>query len=532
LSELTGPRFSAQDISLIGQLEQGFFPVTVHAESDLFSAVDSLDRLGYVYALASFFDDQVKGGGNRYQFSFAGHEPGKASLDAFKEAIAKIDIIQIVQTGKDTLPSPQIVERTRLMLNSLLRQEGDKMVIMVAGQFLKGKDGGEHIEQLVRFGEQWAEYSTTLRSGQRDISGIYKLVSNFAFGKAAGLLGDEKVKLSQEVRDRVTPLVLNAGFTIDVRESNLMKGLKRVVTDPAGTAGKAYRKLAGAQQDVVSEVGTAPYERTLSEGTTVQYVCTNVRTCAPESADMMLLRSDPNFVQVELFTNRDGKIDRDAIERERAGRMIVTFPVTFTSGPRKLTDLAAYRGEMMSWLLRTDGNDGMVLATSNGMMGIVNKQRILVSELKAFGVNTSTLEQAGKTELSITRSFEDFQLFVELVRRERLSLQTNMLLLADGVQMPVGGDSLDSRRLLLTFPDGTIGMLSSFTQAKKISTNTAVALAAKLGARHAVYCDTGMYDFAQVYDVTGATQTIGWADNKDSTNLAVFTTRRAPANPR
>jgi hypothetical protein len=66
----------------------------------------------------------------------------------------------------------------------------------------------------------------------------------------------------------------------------------------------------------------------------------------------------------------------------------------------------------------------------------------------------------------------------------------------------------------------------SFTQAKKISTNDAVSLAKKLGASRAVYCDTGMYDFAQIFDVQGKEHTVGWADNKDSTNLGVIAARK------
>jgi hypothetical protein len=527
IAEFIKPAYTSVSNTIATHIEEHALPVKVRIDESFVKSVESLQELGYLFALVSAFEDRNTSLGKIPNFVpiYGTAEAGKASVDAFKKAVLEIDILGVIQKNAGAYPPPDIIERARSMLNTIVRQEGDKMIITVAGQYLRGKDGIGDIMPLIDFAEKWSEFSGKIRSSHRDVAGIYQLVANFAFGKAAALLGNKTMTIPSDIRAQALMRVNQAGFVVDDRESNAWKFATRVVTDPAGTVGKALRKYTGAEQSKLFDVGLAPYEREMPEGVTVQYVCVNTQSCSEVAARMLILKGDPSRVKMELFSNKEGTIDRDRIERERTGRLVVTFPITFTSGPRKLTDLAAYRGEMMSWLLKTDGNDGMVFATEQGRLGIVNKQHMLISELKLLGIDTRTLEAAGKTALNITRSFEDFQLFVQLVQRERLSLQTNMLLLSDGVQTPVGSDSLDSRRLLITFADGTIGMLSSFTKDKYISTNDAVALAKLLGARHAVYCDTGMYDFAQVFDVTGTPQTIGWADNRQSTNLGVMTTR-------
>jgi hypothetical protein len=517
-------------------------PVTITIAPGLFDGIQDIQTWGYMHSLIQYVSEMRPTMRDlSFQFKIDGVESGKASLEAAKAGVASVDVLKLLKLQTKDFPPASVVERIRSVLNATSRQEGDKMVITIGAQYLEGKDSIQSLDDLIKFGLSWTQYSRSLKGSNKDIAGIYQLVANFALGKAAGIL--EQKKIPTKTLEQYAPILQEYGFTVNVRESRPYKFFSRFWNDPIGVTSKGMRSVIGARATEIRLYGEAPYGSEMHEGVKATYTCVNARTCAPETADMILLKADPHFVEVSLFAERSGSVNRDRIQTERAGRMVMTFPVTFTSGPRKLTDLAAFQGEMVSWLLKVDGNDGMVMATTDGRMGILNKQEMPVSELRTLllGERPHDRDQGikyderakrfdslvgSREQLHITRSFEDFQLFVTMVQRYSLSLQTNMLLLNNGESTPVGSDSLDSRRLLLTFPDGSIGVLTSFTQAKKISTNDAVSLAKKLGASRAVYCDTGMYDFAQIFDVQGKEHTVGWADNKDSTNLGVIAARK------
>ena len=94
-----------------------------------------------------------------------------------------------------------------------------------------------------------------------------------------------------------------------------------------------------------------------------------------------------------------------------------------------------------------------------------------------------------------------------------------MLLIKGGRPNWLKHDGKTSRRFLLTFKDGSVGVINS---SKDMSTSDLIAISLAAGAEQAVYMDTGMYDYATYYDPNGKELALGHQDTKDSTNRIVF----------
>jgi hypothetical protein len=75
------------------------------------------------------------------------------------------------------------------------------------------------------------------------------------------------------------------------------------------------------------------------------------------------------------------------------------------------------------------------------------------TELKLSDFGIDELLKNGDKKLDIINNLDDYQEFLTIMNKHKISLLSNMLLLDKGKMQKFGSDSLDSRRFLVTFKD-------------------------------------------------------------------------------
>ena len=135
------------------------------------------------------------------------------------------------------------------------------------------------------------------------------------------------------------------------------------------------------------------------------------------------------------------------------------FPLGFTTGNGKPTDIAIENGQVRNWLMSLDRAHGLVIAYRDGTMHIANKLTLKISELYQ---DKKTMPYPDRV-LNLG-NMDDYFLFLDIAQAERLSVCANLLLINNDEHVLIR-DGKDARRLLLEFSDGRIGVLNINTPA-------------------------------------------------------------------
>jgi len=226
-------------------------------------------------------------------------------------------------------------------------------------------------------------------------------------------------------------------------------------------------------------------------------------------------------------------VDMEAEHSRLGNSLVFSAPVSMTTGSRKLTEIAFKNGIQLNWLTGT--KEGYVLVDKNNSPKVLDKNNLTIGDfISADDLNSALVkklilkwngnnnqlnnpQELLSHKLDISKKFKDRTLFFKLLAYKEYSLLVNMLVVKDNVPETIS-DGKDYRRLFLTFPDGTFGVLNSTIQ---MSTNNAAEIAAQAGATKAVYMDTGMYDMASYTDGKGVEYILGHQDSNLSTNRIV-----------
>ena len=444
----------------------------------------------------------------------------------------------------DFIKNVNNVEEIRKIINeSADKNSGDQIIIRLGENILdqypldkNQKTSYKNLKYLLELGKAWIENSKKAIL-YHDVQGLYQLVGRFALSNVANYLkseletkgGDpmsvnaflqkEGLSLSSVMKD-----LEDFGVPLELTLGNTQKGVVGLLSGNIGyITNRAVQKLVNENEEQTPKSAEVPIPKIKMTPTNVKHhPGVEINDISVEGNLLaVLVKMKPNAFKADLLMSPSGKVDMEAYEKEHHKQMIFSAPVAFSTGNRKMTEMAALNGNFFNYLVTVDGKDGIVMTAPNGELKIFDKSDLRKDDFSNFARdNAETMNASAASEkLKIMKDFKDFSKFSQTINSQRLSFVSNMLLIKGGRPNWLKHDGKTSRRFLLTFKDGSVGVINS---SKDMSTSDLIAISLAAGAEQAVYMDTGMYDYATYYDPNGKELALGHQDTKDSTNRIVF----------
>ncbi len=284
----------------------------------------------------------------------------------------------------------------------------------------------------------------------------------------------------------------------------------------------------------VGKLVTGAYDAPVTEGATAQYVCTAGASCGKSNASGLLVKTEPNAGFVEIAVQEVDPVNStDVINGLKAKGVTPLIKavgpfVTTGSGGLATQDVAYMNGVSVGTSPSTRGQDGLVITNGKGDVMVTNKRDIRLGDFENLGVPVPA-EQT-ETRISVTGTEEEKAQFAAIMKDNKLSAFSNLLIVDNGVStLPSTGlkssvnDPYRSRRFLVVMPDGSTGILSTVEHARMVDF---AKVAEASGAKYAVNLDTGFYDEATMYLADGTPRHIGEAGaDSNAHGIVVIGTR-------
>lgn len=411
------------------------------------------------------------------------------------------------------------IEEIRSSLNHLDPVIGDSIVLISARQFIeKNPPTLKNIHFLLGVVEKWAHPEKSVPNP--DVQQLYHLVANFIGNSIIQYLSQDLSELPK-YREELSRLK-GMGFEIPKNTSLVQKGISNLHKFLANAIVGNWRYLVGKSKNIEGNQKTSQQvilsrnpEWKLPAGYEVTNVVTQGKTVA------YLVRGDPKQqarVQIDFDVGYSkGGVSAETFQKDHPDKVnVFDFPVAFTTGEGKPTDLCVQMGSVQNWLMSLQRNHGLLIAKTDGTVHIADKKNLWLSDL--YQDKSKMPREDRKLNLG---KIEDYWLFLEIANEQVLSITTNMLLINKQTgYVATTKDHLDSRRLLLEFEEGSFGVLNMNIPA---STSDAVQMATSIpGVVRAMYCDTGFYDFATLHTTNKGNVVLGHSDNPSSSNRVFF----------
>jgi hypothetical protein len=393
---------------------------------------------------------------------------------------------------------------------------GDKFIVLIGRQFINDNiPSANNMDLYYNVTEIWMKPEEVVKN--KDIVEIYKLVSNFIGNHAIVYLlnNRDSVPGSKNLLEKYQTL----GFEMPSNEGIVFKINTAMQKFVANTVVGNWRylkdKLPSTSDNVDIENFTTKenIEWQIPAGFNVEEVYSGTKKIAysirgnPKQGSRCMTAFDVGY--------RFGGVESSDFKEERI--IVLDFPLAFTTGNGKPTDLAIEKGEVKNWLMSLYHNFGFLIIYKDGTMHIADKGNLRISDL-----------YKDKSEMKIPDreinlgDINDYWRFLSIAREEEISINTNMLLIdMDEDYVAIINDGKEWRRLLVEFEDGSFGILNMLIQS---STGDATRLALQLGASKAIYADTGYYDFMTLHTLNQGPIVLGHSDNPASSNRVFFYT--------
>jgi hypothetical protein len=484
----------------------------------------------------------------------------ESSARYLENSMKDIDFSNMFFEGTDySIFDVKKIEQLRQLLNAKNRIIGDMLIDMIGSKFLETNCCEyKTIGKLIEFAHTWENPRL-----DRDVNGLYQVYSTYAFVEIGAFIKENIEKGGPgKNREMVERKLKDAGVNAEqiIKEleekgylmltpSNSQKAVSALKDGfYAYTFRKGVSKLLG-EESVEFEgkrVKIKESDWVKRDGVKVYSLVEGGKEIAK------VIKCDPSKVKVKVLAEPDGIVNMDAEARTLGRKLIFSAPLTFTTGARKMTELAFRDGVQMNYLLSPYSKDGFLLVNQNGERKVLNKKRLKISDvimaddlqneeirealikwangskidiLGSDGqVSVTKLVELLKMDINPVRRFLDKNTFFALIRAKKYSLLGGMLLIDKEEGKDEGtvvrlNDAGDSRRFYLEFEDGQFGIIDS---TESISSGKLVELALSVGATKAIYMDTGMYDMAAYQDGGGKTHIMGHMDTSESTNRVVI----------
>ncbi len=477
----------------------------------------------------------------------------KSAAKYLESKIKDIDFTKMsFEEGNYSLFDIDEAEKLRQLVNSKNKIMGDMLIDILGSKFLEANCCNfENMGKLLQFARAWENPGLN-----RDVDGLYQVYSTYAYVEIASFLKEnlereksDKDKNREIVRERLAKhgidldkliAELEAKNYLTLTESNLDKATTNLKNGLIKyTFRKGASKLLGEESVEFDGKKIRMLEADWAErkGVKVYSLTEDGREIAK------IIKCDPKKIKAKVLAEPDGVVNMDEEAKRLGKKLIFSAPLTFTTGARKMTELAFRDGVQMNYLLSPYTKDGFLLVNEAGEQKVLNKKRLKISDVigpedlqneeikdvltkwaRANKFDETKPEKLLEMPIKPAQRFFDKKTFFALLQIKRYSLLGGMLLIDKEEGKDEGtivklNDGGDSRRFYLEFADGQFGIIDS---TENISSGRLVDLALLAGATKAVYMDTGMYDMAAYKDGSGKDHIMGHQDTSESTNRVVI----------
>jgi hypothetical protein len=404
------------------------------------------------------------------------------------------------------------VEKTRQDLNEISPELGDEFLILTGRNFIRSTpvEAG-NIRPLLETALKWKHGSA---AANRDVQELYGLIAYFIGNYVADFLELNRIPITKEVKGTLDTLGI-------ARYRTFANGWRAKVDKFSLYMGKGDWRYLGSKLFGVGRnrsVGTVALgpagQFQLPEG----FSSHSVRDLRGREIAYVFAGDQARGAGLRIGFDvgyKNGGVSAKQFQEKNAGdKLVLDFPLGFTTGNGKPTDIAIQNGKVESWIMSMDRAHGLVIAYADGTMHIADKTTLHISELFR---DPQTMPCPDRV-LNLG-NIDDYFLFIDIAKSEKLSVAANILLINQDKYVLIR-DNSDSRRLLLEFSDGRIGVLNMNIQVSTAeATQTALGIQLPNGAKvvRAVYADTGYYDFATVHGRDKDT-VLGHSDKQVSSN--------------
>ncbi|MFA6528724.1 MAG: peptidoglycan recognition family protein [Candidatus Gracilibacteria bacterium] len=440
--------------------------------------------------------------------------------------------------------SPYALETIRVIIGSKVGfGVASNFIVKLGQKFIK--DNPVSYDNLYPLALKANEFASVSKGnvgmkGVSDAAAVYKLIGNFTLNNIAQFLIDEVDRSPRNITkvirtlgnldvdyDEVEAIFLERNIPLDYGMTNFAKGIMNLREGNFKYLFSAvFRKFrAKISKDVDRSGPASKLDIELTESNWSGGKGVQVRDISVEGREeARLIEVDLSEARTQLIIGRGDKLKFAPGEVYYPSKDNVSFygSLAFTTQQGELTELAAYNGEMISYLVSADGKDALVIVNGNGEMIILDKRNLMLNDIeKIAGAKISSPNR----KLDIVRNFEDYQAFVGLVKSGRLSMTSSMMLVANGKpEYTTDEGDRAQRRMLIQFNDGRFGILNS---SRGVATNEMIDLAYSLpDVKYAVYMDTGRYNSSYYYESGGVHQLGDLKENELVSNIISFSSRQ------
>ncbi len=427
------------------------------------------------------------------------------------------------------------VEEVRAKLNGISPVFGDEFIVTIAANFIDTHPvTPANIKELLSVAKVWKYQAPDI---SRDVQELYKQVGYFIANEIYAFVMTHPVPDKADILEELKGLgimILDAGSAAGWQAHLNKAAIYSVQANWGYMLFKATAAFRGGKAAVKEGVSLASNvkvgenkELLLPEAYRAQDVTLDGKNVAylftgdPQKGARVSMGFDVGFL--------NGGVSAKKFEAFNPGdTLALDLTVGFTTIEGTLTDIGLEKGEVKNWLMSMDRAHGLVVVYKNGAMRIIDKRQLRIKDLYLDFQES----QYPDRPLNLGK-IGDYFLFRNIAKAQKLSGVANMLLINGEETLPIE-DKPDSRRLLLEFSDGQIGVLNMNVPASTAEA-TRIARAVRLanGARvvKAVYCDTGSYDYVTLHTSNKGDVVFGHSYNPNSSHRVFFIYKKpAPAS--
>lgn len=448
-----------------------------------------------------------------YKLADAFRETAPAISARYRQAIMEnIDFAGLVRAASGGLLDPKKLEDARLRLNQVNRVLGDEFILSVGVSMSQDRITRENFFAKL---QEVSQCCFSKPSGYQDVNNLYEMVGRFQANRIADFLVKNQKSFSDADKASAIKTLDGMGVTVDFEESAAAKTAKQLGKGNIGyvvakgwaklTAGEALRKemLDIALHPAASGIPLrAGFDAVYYKDPAGKNIATAVKG-----------KNDGGNAKLSYEVEIGTGVDMGRVKDKYGSSLVAVSVGAFTTGERKLADFAASDGNMINYLV--SNRDGLILFYPDGTVEIKDIRTLKKSDISTPGFYMK------EEPLRFREKVDDFDVFIKKIKKAKASAMQGQLLLYDG-QLQVSDKSSgvqDKRRAFAIMEDGSFALIDF---EPRITLREEAVLAMKMGVRHLVNLDTGMYDFSQFVDRGGRVHKLGTFDSERPTNLIVF----------
>jgi hypothetical protein len=437
----------------------------------------------------------------------------KAFADKLEEDIAYgLDFLALVNSGNKNSKTNRFdlesLEKVRLKLNEIDRVYGDEFLLSVGIALSKlplTKDDIDSRLQLVN-----GFFSKP--AGHQDVDKLYEMLGRFVGNSVGRYIQEHKSDFSDEELEKHLEKLEKYGVLVSITDSsgtklwnNLKQGNIRYIV------GKGIDRFTSS--DVARETYQNADVKLIELGASRPGFKILKAKSKGENIATLIIGDYADGARAVYRANVGTGMDFKKTVKEYDGRIAAFAVAAFTTGERKIADLSVIDGKIANYLV--SDRDGLAVFYPDGRVEIKHIPTLKQNDLASGDYAMKNVP------MDILNNPEDFLLMARKFNRAKASAFQGYLFVYNG-EILVGENSSpiqDKRRYFAIMNDGKYALIDFDPH---ITNMESALLAVKMGVKHLIYLDTGMYDYSSYWNAKGKPVKLGTYDSVNPSNALLL----------